>query len=325
MAREILPQVPNVAVFDTSFHATIPEKAYTYPLPLEYRQKNMRKFGFHGTSVQFVSQKAHEILSRLEDEHKVSTTAATTFDSGIRTDPNANNDNNNNNKTNSSNERIYNIIVCHLGSGASVTAVVGNQSRDTSMGFTPLAGLMMGTRCGSVDPSLVGFACQELGKTVEQVMSDFNFRSGLKGMVKDGHDYDMRALLQRCNASDFQQGDEEGGTQAQLAVDMFVYRLAQHIAAAMIGLDGPLDALVFTAGIGEHSAEIRRRTVQALLPIFPHVQLDEERNALDGKNSGGILSVDQSRPILLDIATDEEAMIAQECRRVIIAVTTACQ
>ena len=134
------------------------------------------------------------------------------------------------------------MVVCHLGSGASVTAVVGTESRDNSMGFTPLAGLMMETRCGSVDPSLVEFACRVLNKTVDQVISDFNTKSGLRGMVDADQDYDMRGLLSRVA--------DEDDAKARLAVEMFVYRLAQHIASAMVGLDGPLDALVFTAGMG---------------------------------------------------------------------------
>ena len=272
--QDKLPGIPNVAVFDTSFHATIPEKAYTYPLPREYRELQMRKFGFHGTSVRFVAQKAKEMIATK--------------------------------RVLSSDNPTSNLVVCHLGSGASVTAVVGEESRDTSMGFTPLAGLMMGTRCGSVDPSLVGFACESLNKSVDEVMTDFNERSGLRGMV-DGRDFDMRALLSR----------EMDDDQARLAVDMFVYRLAQHIAGAMVALDGPLDALVFTAGIGERSAAIRRRTMKALQPILPNAQLDEDRNVKDGEDSGGVLSIEGSWPLLLDIPTDEEAMIAMECLRVI--------
>lgn len=278
-----LPGVPNVAVFDTSFHATIPEKAYTYPLPLEYRQLQMRKFGFHGTSVHYVSQIATAILRQHNTKHTAPTSSPAVQQNG----------------------KHNNMVICHLGSGASVTAVVGGESRDTSMGFTPLAGLMMETRCGSVDPSLVGFACHALNKSVDQVTSDLNTKSGLRGMVGVDQDCDMRALLSRDDA------------QAHLAVDMFVYRLAQNIASTMVGLDGPLDALVFTAGIGEHSDEIRRRTIRALFPILPDVQLDEERNAVHGKDSDGILSVDGTLPLVLVIPTNEEAMIAQECRRVV--------
>ena len=173
------------------------------------------------------------------------------------------------------------------------------------MGFTPLAGLMMGTRCGSVDPSLVGFACEVMNKTVKEVMEDFNKSSGLKGMVGDGESYDMRALLQR----------QDVDPQAALAIDMFVYRLAQYIASAMVALKGPLDALIFTAGIGEHAAEIRGRTMQQLKTVLLQGELDEERNAIDGQESGGVLSKEGTWPLILDIPTDEEKMIGYECLR----------
>ena len=175
------------------------------------------------------------------------------------------------------------------------------------MGFTPLAGLMMGTRCGSVDPSLVGFACKELHKTVNEVMSDFNNRSGLKGMVNEGDSYDMRNLLER-------EGEDP---KAALAIDMFIYRLAQHIAAAMVALKGPLDALVFTAGIGEHSAEIRKRTLEQLKPVLPNTELDADRNRCAGEISGGILSKEGGWPMVLDVPTDEEVMIERECLRLV--------
>jgi acetate kinase len=271
--RTLLKDVPNVAVFDTSFHSTIPVKAYTYPLPKEYRDKDMRKFGFHGTSVRYVSQKATAVLRDMNPTRE-----------------------------------SFEMVVCHLGNGASVTAVSGNKSMDTSMGFTPLSGLMMGTRCGDVDPSLVSFACHQLNKDVDQVLNDFNKRSGLKGMMHDGEN-DMRELLARAN----QQNDKE----AQLAVEMFVYHLAQHIAQCLVALGGPLDALVFTAGIGEHSAEIRRRTIQHLTNIFPNLTLDEERNQVDGAKSNGVISKEGTWPVALDLATDEEVMIAKECIRLV--------
>jgi acetate kinase len=271
--RTLLQDIPNVAVFDTSFHATIPVKAYTYPLPLEYREKDMRKFGFHGTSVRYVSQKASELLRTIKKDDRDS----------------------------------FQMVVCHLGNGASVTAVSGNKSMDTSMGFTPLSGLMMGTRCGDVDPSLVSFACHQLNKDVDQVLNDLNTRSGLKGMTRDGEN-DMRELLSRAK-----ENDEE----AELAVEMFVYHLAQHIAQCLVSLEGPLDALVFTAGIGEHSSEIRKRTIQQLGNILPNLTLDEERNKSDGENSNGVISKEGAWPIALDIATDEEVMIAKECLRLV--------
>ena len=285
--RTILKGVPNVAVFDTSFHSSIPVKVHTYPLPVDYRSKGIRKWGFHGTSVQYCSQKATEIL---DDE----------LSSSLK----------NQQEQKQQNEKYnekYQMVVCHLGNGASVTAVSGDKSMETSMGFTPLTGLMMGTRCGDVDPSVVSFACHQLDKTVDEVLNDMNKKSGLKGMTSDGES-DMRELLARCS-----NGDEE----AKLAVDMFVFRLAQNIAKSLIALDGPMDALVFTAGIGEHSYEIRQRTINELSKIIPSLALDEERNKSNGENSNGIISVERSRPTVLVIATDEEAMIAKECIRLV--------
>lgn len=267
---ELLPSIPNVAVFDTSFHSSIPEKGYTYPLPKEYRDKDMRKFGFHGTSVKYVSQKAVSLLEPLAPHGKT-----------------------------------LQMIVCHLGNGASVTAVSGNRSMDTSMGFTPLSGLMMGTRCGDVDPSLVSFAVHQLSKDVDEVLDDFNKKSGLKGMIHDGEN-DMRELLSRAK-----DGDEE----STLAVEMFVYHLSQHIAQYLIALEGPLDAIIFTAGIGEHSAEIRERTISQLSKILPSLELNPSRNKDDGESSNGIISNEGAWPVILDIPTDEEAMIAKESIR----------
>jgi acetate kinase len=287
--RKLLPKIPNVAVFDTSFHSSIPVQAYTYPIPKEYREKDMRKFGFHGTSVKYVSQKATELLHTLNNKNK----------QGKQVEQKSH----------------FQMIVCHLGNGASVTAVSENESRDTSMGFTPLSGLMMGTRCGDVDPSLVSFAVHALGKDVDQVLDDFNQRSGLKGMMSDG-EHDMRVLLARANANN--DDGHHDDKQAQLAVDMFVYHLAQHIASCLVALEGPLDALVFTAGIGEHSAEIRRRTMTKLKYILPNATLDDERNAGDGTETKGVISKEGAWPLILDIPTDEEVMIAQECFRLLV-------
>lgn len=170
--------IPNVAVFDTSFHSSIPPVAYNYPLPQEYRDAQMRKYGFHGTSVHYVTLEAEKRLSELKHAHC----------------------------NRSSPEDAFHIVVCHLGNGASVTAVSHGKSMDTSMGFTPLSGLMMGTRCGSIDPSILQFACSTFNKTVDQVTHDLNKASGLKGMMMaagngngknpDGDgDSDMRSLL----------------------------------------------------------------------------------------------------------------------------------
>jgi acetate kinase len=276
--HKILKDVPNVAVFDTSFHSSIPVKVHTYPIPEEYRSKGIRKWGFHGTSVHYCSLKATELLQTIG-----------------------------NGGVNVSVRAPYQMVVCHLGNGASVTAVSGNKSVETSMGFTPLSGLMMGTRCGDVDPSVVSYACHQLNKTVDSVLDDFNKKSGLKGMTRDGEN-DMRELLARCAKND---------KEAQLAVDMFVFRLAQNIAKSLVALDRCMDALVFTAGIGEHSAEIRQRTIKELSKLIPSLVLDDERNNSNGVTSNGVISKDGVWPAVLVIATDEEAMIAKECLRLV--------
>jgi acetate kinase len=272
--RELLPDIPAVAVFDTSFHSTLPIKASAYPVPEEYRKAGMvRKYGFHGTSVKYVCGKAISVLRKLFPSRTVAS---------------------------------LNMIVCHLGNGASVTAISNSQSVETSMGFSPLSGLMMGTRAGSVDPAIVLHAVNHLNKSIDEVLDDLNQNSGLKAMVYPYPSFDMRDLLKRSREDD----------KAALAVDMFVYRLAQHIASSMVALKGPLDAIIFTAGIGEHSAEIRQRCMVQLQSIL-HIELDPERNEVDGEGSAGVLTSDGNWPAVLAIATDEEAMISRECYRLI--------
>ena len=226
---------------------------------------------FAGTSVKYCSQKATEILHSMQN--------------------------------NAPHPKPFQIIVSHLGNGASVTAVSGDRSVETSMGFTPLSGLMMGTRCGDVDPSLVAFACDQLNKDVDQVLNDLHKNSGLKGMTRDGQN-DMRELLARSSKQD---------KEAELAIDMFVYRLAQHIAQCLVALESQVDALVFTAGIGENSHEIRGRAIQELSKLIPSLELDEERNLTNGKQSNGIISKYGAWPAVIVIATNEEVMIAKEC------------
>ena len=276
--QKVLPNLPAIAVFDTSFHSTLPSKASLYPIPESYRRMGIRKHGFHGTSVRFVSAKANGILKPLAEK-----------------------------EPSIQKKERFNMIVCHLGNGASVTAVNDQgQSIETSMGFSPLAGLMMGTRSGSIDPAIVSFAVHALDKTVDQVLNDLNKESGLKAMTED-HDYDMRSLLKRAR---------ENHDDALLAVDMFVYRLVQHIASCLVALPGPVEALIFTAGIGEHSAEIRKRCLEQLqTTLLPQLILDDEANNVDGADTNGILTQPGSWPICLDIATDEEVMIAQDCLR----------
>jgi len=275
-------EVPHFAVFDTSFHSTIPAKAATYPLPAEYRRAGIQKYGFHGTSVKYIVARAEKILQKLRS-------------------PNDDKD------QSSSLSASFNLIVCHLGNGASVTAVNNGKSVETSMGFTPASGLMMGTRAGSVDPAIFAFAVDHLdNKSVEDVLTDLNKKSGLKAMTGDS---DMRNVLEKGKSDN---------ANAKLAVDMFVYSVAQHIASSAVALPGKLDAIVFTAGIGEHSAAIRQKCVEQLQHLFPAMQLDSERNQKNGADSDGVLSPDgASSPVLLDIATDEEIMIARDCMRLL--------
>lgn len=273
--QKVLPHLPAVAVFDTAFHATLPPHASTYPLPQSYRDMGIRKYGFHGTSVRYVSQKANEILQGLSPDNKRSQ---------------------------------FNLVVCHLGNGASITAVnQKGESVETSMGFSPLAGLMMGTRSGSIDPAIVSFAMHTMDKNVDEVLNDLNKESGLKAMTQD-HDFDMRSLLKRA----------ERDPDAQLAVDMFVYHVVQYIAFSLVALPGPADALVFTAGIGEHSAQIRQKCIQQLQKtILPTLDLDVARNDDDGELSNGVVTKEGCWPVCLDIATDEEVMIAKDCLRLV--------
>jgi acetate kinase len=265
--RRILPDLPAIAVFDTSFHQTIPPKASLYPLPQSYRDKGIRKYGFHGTSVRFVAARAGEILGN----------------------PGAS------------------MIICHLGNGASVSAVANQVSVETSMGFSPLEGLMMGTRSGSIDPAVVSFAVHAFDKSVDDVLDDLNKNSGLKAMANG--ESDMRIILRQAKA---------GSEEAQLAVDMFVYRVVQHIASCAVALPGPADVIVFTGGIGEHAAEIRRDCIRLLQQtLYPSLELNEGWNQQDGSESLGYVTEKRSKPISLVIATDEEAIMARDCFRLI--------
>lgn len=264
--QKALPSVPAIAVFDTSFHTTLPQKAKTYPIPGKYREKGIQKYGFHGTSVRYVVDKATDLLSDLKEK------------------------------------KTYNLIVCHLGNGASVTGVAGGKSVETSMGFSPLAGLMMGTRSGDIDPAVVSFAMHTLGLTVDEVLDDFNKESGLKAMVDT--DPDMRNILKQAH---------EDNNAAKLAVDMFSYRVVQNIASCLVALPGSVDAIVFTGGIGEHSSEIRKYVAESLQrTILPGFVLDSDLNDNDGEESKGVLTAEGAFPICLAMATDEEAQIAKD-------------
>ena len=255
--EKTMPGVPQVAVFDTAFHQTMPKHAYMYALPYELYQKyKIRRYGFHGTSHRYVSEKAAEMLGKPAEELK--------------------------------------IITCHLGNGSSVTAVDGGKSVDTSMGFTPLEGVVMGTRCGSLDPAILTFLMHQEGLDADGTDKLMNKESGLQGI--SGVSSDFR---------DLEDAIEKGNERAQLAVDMFYYSVKKYIGAYAAAMGG-VDAVVFTAGIGENNAEGRLEIVKGL--EFMGIRIDEEKNKVRGE------ALDISAPgatvHTLVIPTDEEMMIA---------------
>lgn len=259
-AQKAFPHLPQAAVFDTAFHQTMPEHAFVYAIPYDYYEKHkIRRYGFHGTSHRFVSREAAVLLKK--DLRKCA------------------------------------FVTAHLGNGCSAAAILNGKSIDTTMGFTPLEGLMMGTRSGDVDPGLHAFICHNLSLTVDQVNDMLNKQSGLLGIT--GTNSDMRAI---------EHAAEQGNPRAKLALDIFCYRLAKYIGALAVPL-GKIDALIFTGGIGENSQFVRDKTLN-LLSIFDF-KIDEKRNADNGQNSGGIITKKGSA-VAMVVRTDEELMIAQD-------------
>lgn len=253
---QLLPNIPQIAVFDTAFHQSLTEKAYLYALPYEFYQKNkIRRYGFHGTSHQYITEKTAEIL---------------------KIEPNK-----------------INLISAHLGNGCSLCAIKHGKSIDTSMGMTPLEGLVMGTRCGDLDPGIFAFLTQTLQLDASKIDQILNKKSGLLGISQLSND--MREL--------FHQGD----SLSKLAIEIFCYRLAKYIASYFI-LFEKLDALVFTAGIGENSPTIRETVIAQLKAL--NYSLDQKKNLTHGKGSHGIIS-NQDSPLVLVIATREEYQIAK--------------
>lgn len=262
MMKELLPDTPQVAVFDTAFHATMPPKAYMYPLPMKYYEKyHIRRYGAHGTSHRYAASTAAQLLGRpLRD---------------------------------------LGLITCHLGNGGSITAVNHGKSIDTTMGFTPLEGLMMGTRSGSIDPAILTYIMREEGKTFDEIDHMLNKESGVLGI--SGRSADMRDVLAAADA-----GDEH----ARLAIDMYVYRIQKAIGGYYAAMTRT-DAVVLTAGIGENSAELRELIFDGLAHMG--MILDKERNDFTGEiGANRIISIDDS-PIKICIVTaDEEIRIARE-------------
>ncbi len=264
---QLYPDLPQVAVFDTAFHQSMPEKAYRYALPQAlYHEHGIRRYGFHGTSHAYVSERA-------------STLAGAKNQGGW--------------------------LVAHLGNGCSTCAVWNGQSLDTSMGFTPLEGLVMGTRSGDVDPSLHYFLAKNLGWDIEKIDRTLNRDSGLLGL--SGLSNDMRTLIDAA---------EQGNDNAALAIEVFVYRLAKSLAAMSCALP-ELTGLIFTGGIGENSAYIREKVVATLAHFG--FSIDAEKNNLRGQ----AMRIDAgTNPQVWVVPTDEEARIAQETRQVALAETT---
>ncbi|MEW4354589.1 acetate kinase [Streptococcus pneumoniae] len=261
--KELLPDITSVAVFDTSFHTTMPEKAYRYPLPTKYYTENqVRKYGAHGTSHQYVAQEAAKHLGRPVEELK--------------------------------------IITAHIGNGGSITAVNGGKSVDTSMGFTPLAGLMMGTRTGDIDAAIIPYLMEHTDdlKTPADISRVLNRESGLLGV--SGQSSDMR---------DIESAMEAGDKDATLAFDMFVDRIQKYIGQYFAVLNGA-DAIVFTAGIGENSDLVRAAVIDGLswfgCDILP------EKNV---RGADGIISSEDAKVKVLVIPTDEELVIARDVER----------
>ncbi|MBP9001760.1 MAG: acetate kinase [Lachnospiraceae bacterium] len=261
--KEVMPGVPMVAVFDTAFHQTMPDKAYMYGIPYEYYEKyKVRRYGFHGTSHDFVSKRAAEILGKKREE--------------------------------------LNIIVCHLGNGASISAVKKGQSVDTSMGLTPLEGLIMGTRSGDIDPAIVSFIADKEGITADEVVNILNKKSGVLGL-SGGISSDFRDL-----------GDaaESGNEMAKNTLEAYSYRVAKYIGAYMIAMGG-VDVIVFTAGIGENNAIVRALVGKYLTCLGTSV--DPEKNKLRGEEV--ILSAENDKVVTMIVPTDEELAIARETVR----------
>ena len=261
--REILPDITSVVVFDTSFHTTMPEKAYRYPIPTKYYTENkVRKYGAHGTSHEYVAKEAAKILERPIEELK--------------------------------------LITCHIGNGASITAVDKGVSVDTSMGFTPLGGVMMGTRTGDIDPAIIPYLMQYTDdfNTPEDISRVLNRESGLLGVSEKSSD--MRDIHEAMRADD---------AKAQLANDIFVDRIQKYIGQYLAVLNGA-DAIIFTAGIGENSVTIRRLVVEGI--SWFGCDVDPEKNV---RGAEGVISSPDAKVRVLVIPTDEELVISREVER----------
>ena len=255
--RKVLPNVPMVAVFDTAFHQTMDKTTYLYPVPYSwYEDYGVRKYGAHGTSHRYIAECVKKILGRDE----------------------------------------FRLISCHIGNGGSITAIKDGKCVDTSMGFTPLAGIMMGTRSGDIDPSIIPYVMEQEGKNASEIIDDLNKRSGLFGMSE--YSSDMRDILARCDEQD---------EKAIVARDKYVRRVVDYIAQYYVLLGGA-DIIVFTAGVGENSIPVRRQICEELACLGVKIDLD-----LNNKRGEAVkISTDDSSIQVYVIPTDEELMIARD-------------
>lgn len=262
--QELMPNIPMVAVFDTAFHQTMPAEAFMYSLPYEiYQEHKVRRYGFHGTSHKYVAGRAAKLLGKDLNQLK--------------------------------------LISCHLGNGASVAAIKYGQSVDTSMGFTPLAGLTMGTRCGDLDPSIIAFLSHEMKLNVDEIDNLMNKKSGVLGL--SGVSSDFR---------DIESAAEQGNQRAQLALNVFMYNVKKYIGAYAAAMNG-VDAIIFTAGLGENDKVTRAKIIDGV--SFLGINIDPEKNDVRGQER--IISRDDSKVKALLIPTNEELMIAKETQELL--------
>ena len=267
--REVLPSVPMVAVYDTAFHQTMPKERFIYPVPYEwYLKYGVRKYGFHGTSHKYITRVMQEKL----------------------------------------NKKDVNLIICHIGGGASISAIKDGKCFDTTMGLTPLDGLMMGTRCGAIDPSIIEFVCKESGRSVSDITEALNKKSGLLGV----------AGFSDCR--DVENAAASGDERAILALNMYNNRIVNYIAQYYIELEGKVDAIVFTAGVGENGIEARADIISKLAPLG--IKIDDSTNSLIASykdiQEGLISSKDSKIPVWV-IPTNEELMIVKDAYDIITA------
>lgn len=263
--RQIAPNIPNVVVFDTAFHQTMPKKAYMYAIPQHfYTDYKIRKYGFHGMSHQFVSEEAARLLGKPLEETK--------------------------------------IITCHIGNGASISAIDGGKSVDTTMGFTPLAGVMMGTRSGDIDPSILEFIMKKTGWDIKETTNFLNKQCGLLGI--SGFSSDSRDITENLQTNE----------NAKLAMDMMCYTITKHVASFLGVLNG-VDAIVFTAGIGENSPELREEVLDQL--TFLGLEYDKKLNNETIRKGTTELSTPNSKVKVYVIPTNEELVIARETLEVL--------